>query len=77
VASLLWGRSCHKCLFHGVGIDLSGVSRLKACTWGNNYDLLLSLNSSGSVGVFALLKLHICFSILRWYICRDGQELAI
>jgi hypothetical protein len=77
VASLLWGRWCHKCLLRGVGIDLSGVSRLKACTWGSGCDLLLLSNGTGSVGVFALLTLHICFSILRWYICRDGQDLAI
>jgi hypothetical protein len=50
---------------------------LKACTWGSGCDLLLLSNGTGSVGVFALLTLHICFSILRWYICRDGQDLAI
>jgi hypothetical protein len=38
---------------------------------------LLSSNSSGSIGVFTLLTLRVCFSILRWYICRDGQDLAI
>jgi hypothetical protein len=38
---------------------------------------LLSSDSSGGVGVFMLLTLHICFSILRWYICRDNQDLAI
>jgi hypothetical protein len=49
-------------------IDLSGVSRLKACTWGSSYDLLLSSDSSGGVGVFTLLTLRVYFSILRWYI---------
>jgi hypothetical protein len=77
VVTLLWGRWCHKCLLRGVGIDLFGISRLKACTWGSSCDLLLSSNSSGSVGIFALLTLCVCFSILRWYICRDGQDLAI
>jgi hypothetical protein len=38
--------------------------------------LLLS-NSSGSVGVLALLALFICLSILRWYVSRDNQDLAI
>jgi hypothetical protein len=38
---------------------------------------LLSSNSSGSVGVLALLALFICFSILRWYIYRDDQDLVI
>jgi hypothetical protein len=38
--------------------------------------LLLS-NSSGSVGVFSLLTLCVCLSVLRWYICRDDQDMAI
>jgi hypothetical protein len=38
---------------------------------------LLSSNSSGSVGVLTLLALFICLSILRWYICRDDQDLVI
>jgi hypothetical protein len=37
----------------------------------------LPTNSSGSVGVLALLVLFICFSILRWYIREDDQELTI
>jgi hypothetical protein len=56
---------------------LSGISRLKACTWGSGCDLLLSSDSSGGVGVFTLLTLRVCFSILQWYICRDDQDLAI
>jgi hypothetical protein len=64
-------------LLLGVGVDLSGVSRLKACSWGSACDLLLSSNSSGSFGVFSLLTLRIYLSILRWYICRDDQDLAI
>jgi hypothetical protein len=38
---------------------------------------LLSSDSSGDVGVFTLLMLRVCFSVLRWYICRDDQDLAI
>jgi hypothetical protein len=38
--------------------------------------LLLS-NSSGSVGVLTLLALFIGFSILRWHISRNNQDLAI
>jgi hypothetical protein len=38
---------------------------------------LLSSNSSGSISVLTLLALFICVSILRWYIRRYGQDLAI
>jgi hypothetical protein len=38
---------------------------------------LLSLDSSGGVGVFTLLMLRVCFSVLWWYICRGDQDLAI
>jgi hypothetical protein len=38
---------------------------------------LLPTNSFGCVGVLALLALFIYFPILRWYICRDDQDLAI
>jgi hypothetical protein len=38
---------------------------------------LLSSNSSGSVSIFTLLMLRVCLSILRWYICRDDQDLVI
>jgi hypothetical protein len=58
-----------------VGVDLSDISRLEVCTWGS--DLLLSSDSSGDVGVFTLLTLRVYFFILRWYICRDDQDLAI
>jgi hypothetical protein len=58
-------------------IDLSGISRLKACTWGSSCDLLLLWDISGGVGLFMLLTLRVCFSILQWYICRDNQDLAI
>jgi hypothetical protein len=77
MASLLWSCWYHECLLLGVGVDLSGVGRWKACSWGSDRDLLLSSHSSGSVGVFSLLMLRICLSVLRWYICRDDQDLAI
>jgi hypothetical protein len=38
---------------------------------------LLSSDSSSGVGVFTLLTLRVCFSVLRWYICRDDQDLMI
>jgi hypothetical protein len=38
---------------------------------------LLSSDGSGSIGVFTLLTLLICFSILRWYVRKDDQDLAI
>jgi hypothetical protein len=75
VASLLWGRWCHKCLLCRIGVDLSDIGQLEVYTWGS--DLLLSSDSSGGIGVFTLLTLHVCFSILWWHICRDDQDLAI
>jgi hypothetical protein len=38
---------------------------------------LLSADGSSSIDVFTLLTLLICFSVLRWYIRRDDQDLAI
>jgi hypothetical protein len=38
---------------------------------------LLSSNSSVSVGVFTLLMLCVCLSVLQWYIYREDQDLAI
>jgi hypothetical protein len=75
LASLLWGRWCHKCSLRGIGVDLSDIGQLEVCTWGS--DLLLLSDSLGGVGVFTLLTLRVFFSILRWYICRDDQDLAI
>jgi hypothetical protein len=61
----------------GIVIDLPGVEWLLTYTWDNSIEFLLPLNSSGSVDVLALLALFICLSILRWYACRDDQELSI
>jgi hypothetical protein len=77
VAAMLWGSWCRRCLLPDVGVDLTGVSRLLSCTWGSSSELLLLSNSSSSIGVLMLLMLLICFSILRWYIRRDDQDLAI
>jgi hypothetical protein len=38
---------------------------------------LLSSDGSGSIGVFTLLTLLVCFSILWRHICKDDQDLAI
>jgi hypothetical protein len=38
---------------------------------------LLPTSTSGGFGILALLALFMCFSILRWYIRRDDQDLAI
>jgi hypothetical protein len=38
---------------------------------------LLSSNSLGNVGVLVLLALLVGFSILRWYIRRNDQDLVI
>jgi hypothetical protein len=81
VASLLSSSLCRRCLLPGVVVDLTGIERLLTwlltCAWGSNSDLLLLSDSSSSVGVLTLLELLICFSILRWYIRRDDQDLAI
>jgi hypothetical protein len=71
----MWGRWCHKCLLRGISVDQSDIGYLELCSWGS--DLLLSSDSSGGVGVFTLLTLRVCFSVLQWYICRDNQDLAI
>jgi hypothetical protein len=60
-----------------VDVDLTGISRWLAYNWGHNGELLLSLDSSGSIGVFMLLSFLICFSILWWHVRRDDQDLAI
>jgi hypothetical protein len=77
MASLLRSSWCRRCLLPGVVIYLSGVSRLLAYTWGSSSDLLLSSDSYDSIGVVTLLALLIGFPILRWYIRRDDQDLAI
>jgi hypothetical protein len=38
---------------------------------------LLSSDSSGSIGVLMLLPLLIGFPILRWYVQKNDQDLAI
>jgi hypothetical protein len=77
VALLLRGSWCRGFLLPGVGVDLCRVERLLACTRSRGSKLLLSSDSSGSVGVLTLLMLFIYFSILRWYIHREDQDLAI
>jgi hypothetical protein len=62
-------------LLRGIGVDLSDISQLEVCTWGS--DLLLSLDNLSGIGVFMLLMLRVCFSVLQWYICRDDQDLTI
>jgi hypothetical protein len=59
----------------GIGIDLSDISQLEVHTWGSK--LFLSSDSSGGIGIFTLLMLRVCLSVLRWYICRDDQDLTI
>jgi hypothetical protein len=70
------GSRCRRCLLPDVVIDLSGIEQLLtwllASTWGSSSYLLLSSDSSGSVGVLTLLALLICFSILRWCIRKDN-----
>jgi hypothetical protein len=68
--SWLRGGWCRVCL-------LAGVDWLLTCSWDNSGEFLLLTNSSGGVGVLSLLALFVCFSILRWYIHRDDQDLAI
>jgi hypothetical protein len=77
MASLLRSGWCRGCLLPDVGVDLSSVSWLLACTWDGSGELLLLPDGSGGIGVFTLLTLIIYFSILRRYIRRDDQDLAI
>jgi hypothetical protein len=64
-------------LLPNVDVDLTGISRWLACNWDSNGELLLSPDGSGSIGVFTLLSLLVCFSILWWHVCRDDKDLAI
>jgi hypothetical protein len=52
---------CRRHLLIGVVVGLPGVDRLLdwllTCTWGGSGELLLSPNSSGGVGVLAVLHL--------------------
>jgi hypothetical protein len=77
IASLAWLRGSWRCLLPDVVVDLPGVDWLLIYSLSNCNEFLLLTNSSGSVGVLALLALFICFSVLRWYIRRDDQDLAI
>jgi hypothetical protein len=77
VVSLLWGSWCRRCLLPNVGVDLSSISWLLAYTWDSDRELLLSSDGFGSIGIFTLLMLLICFSILWRYIRRDDQDLVI
>jgi hypothetical protein len=69
------------CLLPGVNVDLAGVERLLtwllAYTWGSSGNLVWLSDGSGSVGILTFLALFICFSILRWYIRRDDQDLVM
>jgi hypothetical protein len=62
-------------------VELPGVewllTWLLTCTWDNSSEFLLLMNSSGSVGVLSLMALFVCFSVLRCYLHRDDQDLAI
>jgi hypothetical protein len=60
-----------------VVVDLPSVDWLLTCGWDSCSEFLLLTNSSGSVGVLALLALFIRFSVLMWYIRTDDQDLAI
>jgi hypothetical protein len=60
-----------------VVVALPGVAYLLTCSWGSCSEFLLLTSSSGGVGVPSLQALFACFSILRWYIRRDDQDLAI
>jgi hypothetical protein len=77
IALLAWLRGGWWCLHLDVVVDLPGVGYLLTYGWGSCNEFLLSTSSSGDVSVLVLLALFICFSILRWYIRRDDQDLAI
>jgi hypothetical protein len=77
IALLAWLRGSWWYLRPDVVVDLPSVDWLLTCSWDSYSQLLLSTYHSVSVSILALLALFICFSILRWYICRDNQDLAI
>jgi hypothetical protein len=56
---------------------LPGVAYLLTCGWSSYSEFLLLTSGSGGVGVLALDALFVCFSILRWHIRRDDQDLMI
>jgi hypothetical protein len=58
-------------------IDLFDVNQLLTSAWSGSGKILLSSNSLGNVGVLVLLALLVGFSILRWYIRRNDQDLVI
>jgi hypothetical protein len=68
---------CCRCLRPDVVVALPGVACLLTCSLGSCSEFLLPTSGSAGVGVLALHTLFVYFSILRWYICRDDQDLAI
>jgi hypothetical protein len=60
-----------------VVVALPGVAYLLTCGWSSYSEFLLLTSGSGGVGVLALHALFVCFSILRWHIRRDDQDLMI
>jgi hypothetical protein len=68
---------CRRCLFSDVVVALPNISCVLTCGWSNCSEFLLPMSSSAGVGVLALHVLFISFSILRWYIRRDDQDLAV
>jgi hypothetical protein len=77
----LRGGWCCGCLLPDVVVELPKVDWLLTWLltygWDSCSEFLLPTNSSGGVGVLALLVLFIRFSVLKWYIHRDDQDLAI
>jgi hypothetical protein len=68
---------CCGCLHPDVVVALPGVACVLTCGWGSCSKFLLPTSGSAGVGVLTLHTLFVCFSILRWYICRDDQDLVI
>jgi hypothetical protein len=66
---------CCGCLRPDVVVALPGVAYLLTCGWGSSNEFLLPTSSSASV--LALDTLFVYFSILRWYVCGEDQDLAI
>jgi hypothetical protein len=68
---------CRGCLFSDIVVALPSISCVLICGWSNCSEFLLLTSSFAGVGVLALHTLFVCFSILRCYIRRDDQDLAI
>jgi hypothetical protein len=68
---------CRGCLLPDVVVALPNIGYVLTYDWSSCSEFLLPTSSSCGIGVLALYALFVCFSVLRWYVRRDNQDLAI